>query len=106
MPTGWRSEYLCAKKQRGQHWITRAGLMSLVPESEGSAYLDVISKVVPKIWARTNSAMVGNARKGVVCGGSGSLVAVRGPGCARCALRGRKLEGELEMRGNNEVGSG
>ena len=34
MPTGWRSEYL-----------------------------DVISKVVPKIWARTNSAMAGD----VIC---------------------------------------
>ena len=33
MPTGWRSEYL-----------------------------DVISKVVPKIWARTNSAMMGDGR--------------------------------------------
>lgn len=30
------------------------------------AYLEVISKVVPKIWARTNSAMVG--RSGVLEG--------------------------------------
>lgn len=27
------------------------------------AYLDVISKVVPKIWARTNSAMMNDCRE-------------------------------------------
>ena len=49
-------------------------------------YLLVISKVVPKIWARTNSAMVkvlrwiqtavGEVREGTKCSGSGMEAAV------------------------------
>jgi hypothetical protein len=49
MPTGCRSVYL----MRGQSGCEDNGSA----ESDKS-YLLVISKVVPKIWARTNSAMV------------------------------------------------
>lgn len=62
IPTGWRSEYLRAVKlafwshQKAfpsvADWLWRVG-------GRFAAHLDVISKVVPKIWARTNSAMVG-----------------------------------------------
>jgi hypothetical protein len=48
MPTGCRSVYLI-DSQLGKPGIVSQYLWS---------YLLVISKVVPKIWARTNSAMV------------------------------------------------
>ena len=52
MPTGCRSVYLEQDQQ------TYSG-----KRRWGSAYLLVISKVVPKIWARTNSAMMTGSSK-------------------------------------------
>jgi len=49
MPTGCKSEYLHAAGQSLGPRHTSVGL---------SSYLLVISKVVPKIWARTNSAIL------------------------------------------------
>jgi hypothetical protein len=37
-----------------------------------SSYLLVISNVVPKIWARTNSAMAMDCREGFAAGAGGS----------------------------------
>jgi hypothetical protein len=51
IPTGWRSEYL-------QHQSVSDREQHRSISSASPAYLDVISKVVPKIWARTNSAMM------------------------------------------------
>lgn len=48
MPTGWRSVYLIV----GQSLSVSDACGGVGP------YLEVISKVVPKIWARTNSAML------------------------------------------------
>lgn len=55
IPTGWRSVYL---QSNGNQNNSRA-------RSEDATTTDllVISKVVPKIWARTNSAMAGVWRK-------------------------------------------
>jgi hypothetical protein len=53
MPTGWRSEYLVEISQPD------------FPVHNFLSYLEVISKVVPKIWARTNSAMAGDV--GLFC---------------------------------------
>jgi len=102
MPTGWRSEYLCAKAA-GSAPGSLVPVFVIMHGSGGAGqYLEVISKVVPKIWARTNSAMVGKARGAVVFVGSGSWLQCAGAG-ARCALRGgRELKGELEMRGNDK----
>jgi hypothetical protein len=52
MPTGWRSEYL------GENQFLHRKQVACTPL--GPAYLDVISKVVPKICALTNSAMLAN----------------------------------------------
>ena len=55
IPTGWRSEYLWhqvsdkAKPKRPMPFFRGA--------KRSTTYLEVISKVVPKICARTNSAM-------------------------------------------------
>jgi hypothetical protein len=48
MPTGWRSEYLRIER------VIKSGRS----HRRVQPYLEVISNVVPKIWARTNSAMV------------------------------------------------
>jgi hypothetical protein len=62
MPTGWRSEYLLPSQIQN-----RTSFVGLT-----ASYLDVISNVVPKIWARTNSAMAGD---GIRCGIKVSRVA-------------------------------
>lgn len=49
MPTGWRSEYLHELNQ-----LQKSPAVWFQP----LAYLEVISNVVPKICARTNSAIV------------------------------------------------
>lgn len=49
MPTGWRSEYLMVDVSK----FDAANTLS-----RESTYLDVISNVVPKICARTNSAIL------------------------------------------------
>jgi hypothetical protein len=55
MPTGWRSEYLVEISQPD------------FPVYNSVSYLEVISKVVPKIWARTNSAMAGDVGLFLLC---------------------------------------
>lgn len=54
MPTGCRSVYLLLSQQP-------AVFLDQIP-SAGMRYLLVISKVVPKIWARTNSAIIDGGR--------------------------------------------
>lgn len=49
MPTGWRSEYLF-------HASTQGALSASY--RDGATSLEVISNVVPKIWARMNSAIL------------------------------------------------
>ena len=60
MPTGCRSVYLCNVNDGHQD---RGGVLP---------HLLVISNVVPKIWARTNSAMVKSGCNVAVAGASGS----------------------------------
>lgn len=56
MPTGCKSEYLCPPNQPAACFF-RLALMAHSTCEGTAAYLEVISNVVPKIWARTNSAM-------------------------------------------------
>jgi hypothetical protein len=83
MPTGWRSEYLVEISQ--PDFLVHNSL----------SYLEVISKVVPKIWARTNSAMAGDVGLFYcVCFKMADDDAeVRGSDRVR---RGSRVEGEIE----------
>lgn len=64
IPTGWRSEYLRRPRQAGSQSVSRRVLPPYIQprHRQAMSYLDVISNVVPKIWARTNSAMLTTIR--------------------------------------------
>lgn len=103
MPTGWRSEYLCAKAA-GSAPGSLVPVFVIMHGSGGAGqYLEVISKVVPKIWARTNSAMVGKARGAVVLlvpeAGCSARVLGR---VARCG--GERAQGRVGDAGQRQVG--